>query len=324
MKKRLLAILSIIACMSIGFTSPLNSMSAMATGDEETTDETGDTSEDADSEDADAQADDVDADVYEDEETADSSDTDAEYDEEEQLVNSYSGLIDEFADVWFTGKQKNVDNYMLKNEIMYSMYGGSFTFEYDVTEEEYQSLVEKAGEYVGDGDAKGELSDDSTNATVSKVIKCKNTDLLFTVNHSMVNGKVTFTVSTADDAAAATGDSTEAASENEDAESGDFGKAGLNTLMGMGTVFMVLIFISFIIALFALFSKFGKKPAVKEEVKAAPAPAPVVAAPQAASNDDEIAAVIAAAIAAYEADSDVYEVPADGLYVRSIKKRGFC
>lgn len=324
MKKRLLAILSIIACMSIGFTSPINSMSAMATGDEETIDETGDTSEDADSEDADAQADDVDADMYEDEEAADSSDADAEYDEEEQLVNSYSGLIDEFADVWFTGKQKNVDNYLLKNEIMYSMYGGSFTFEYDVTEEEYQGLVEKAGEYVGDGEAKGELSEDSTNATVSKVIKCKNTDLLFTVNHSMVNGKVTFTVSTADDAAAATDNSTEATPENEDAESGDFGKAGLNTLMGMGTVFVVLIFISFIISLFALFAMFGKKPAAKEEVKAAPAPVAPAPAPQATSNDDEIAAVIAAAIAAYEADSNVYEVPADGLYVRSIKKRGFC
>ena len=39
-----------------------------------------------------------------------------------------------------------------------------------------------------------------------------------------------------------------------------------------------------------------------------------------ASDDEEIAAVIAAAIAAYEADSENYEVPADGLFVRSIKK----
>lgn len=323
MKKRLLAILSLVACMSIGFSAPLNSMSAMATGDEETTDETGDTSEDADSEDADAQTDDVEADVYEDEVESYGSDADAEYDEEEQLVSSYSGLIDEFAEIWFTGEQKKVDNYLLKNEIMYSMYGSSLTFEYSETEEGYQNLTAEAGEYVKDGDATGKLSDDKTNATVSKVLKCKNKDLLFTVNHNMMTGKVLFTVSSADEAAVAD-DTTETADTADDAESGDFGKAGLNTLMGMGTVFVVLIFISFIIALFALFSMFGKKPAAKEEVKAAPAPVSPASAPQATSNDDEISAVIAAAIAAYEADSNVYEVPADGLYVRSIKKRGFC
>lgn len=97
-------------------------------------------------------------------------------------------------------------------------------------------------------------------------------------------------------------------------------KACLNTIMGMGTVFVVLIFISFIISLFKLMSGGKKK---KETPVPAAAPA---AAPQAevVSDDDEIVAVIAAAIAAYEADCAGYgEVPADGLVVRSIKKRGF-
>ena len=51
-------------------------------------------------------------------------------------------------------------------------------------------------------------------------------------------------------------------------------KAGLNTLLGMGTVFVVLIFISFLISLFkyipAIQNAFGKKKdEKKEETKAA-------------------------------------------------------
>lgn len=103
-------------------------------------------------------------------------------------------------------------------------------------------------------------------------------------------------------------------------------KAGLNTVLGMGTVFVVLIFISFIIALFkfipAIEKKFSKKAsAAKAEPKAAPAvpaaPAPKAApaAVSAADNDGELAAVIAAAIAAAEGTST------DGFIVRSIKRR---
>lgn len=96
-------------------------------------------------------------------------------------------------------------------------------------------------------------------------------------------------------------------------------KAGLNTVLGMGTVFVVLIFISFIISLFekipALEEKFRKKEAAPA---AAPAPAPV-AAPEpvveAQADDSELIAVIAAAIAAAEGTTT------DGFIVRSIKRR---
>lgn len=95
-------------------------------------------------------------------------------------------------------------------------------------------------------------------------------------------------------------------------------KAGLNTLLGMGTVFVVLIFISFIISLFkyipAIEAKFKKKNA-----PAAPAPAATpVAAPAeevSVSDDSELVAAIAAAIAAYEGTTT------DGFVVRSIKRR---
>ena len=95
------------------------------------------------------------------------------------------------------------------------------------------------------------------------------------------------------------------------------GKAALNTLMGMGTVFAVLILISLLISLFKyinkLEAKVNKKPAVSE----APAPsAPVIAEPAEELTDDyELVAVISAAIAASEGTS------ADGFVVRSIKKR---
>lgn len=97
-------------------------------------------------------------------------------------------------------------------------------------------------------------------------------------------------------------------------------KAGLNTVLGMGTVFVVLIFISLIISCFNFIpkiqAKFAKKEVVAEvkadEVKAA-APA---AAEEAAEEDDlELVAVITAAIAASQGTSS------DGFVVRSIKKR---
>ena len=95
-------------------------------------------------------------------------------------------------------------------------------------------------------------------------------------------------------------------------------KAGLNTLLGMGTVFVMLIFMSFIISLIkyvpALLNGTSKKK--KEEApKAAPAPA-VAAAEEAEEMDDtELVAVIAAAIAAAEGTTT------DGFVVRSIKRR---
>ena len=93
-------------------------------------------------------------------------------------------------------------------------------------------------------------------------------------------------------------------------------KAGLNTLLGMGTVFVMLIFMSFIISLIkyvpALLNGTSKKK--KEEApKAAPAPAVAAAVEEAEEMDDtELVAVIAAAIAAAEGTTT------DGFVVRSI------
>ncbi len=94
--------------------------------------------------------------------------------------------------------------------------------------------------------------------------------------------------------------------------------AALNTLMGMGVVFTVLILISLIINCFKYLSRFENK---KIEEKPAPAKAPVAALPPAveeaiaAQDELELAAVIAAAIAASTGTST------DDFVVRSIKRR---
>ena len=98
-------------------------------------------------------------------------------------------------------------------------------------------------------------------------------------------------------------------------------RAGMNTLMGIGIVFLMLLFLSFVIGLFKYIEKFqnvGKKKAAEEAPKAEEAPAPALAQSEAAdedfADDLELVAVISAAIAAYENTSG------DSFVVRSIKK----
>lgn len=102
-------------------------------------------------------------------------------------------------------------------------------------------------------------------------------------------------------------------------------RAGLNTVIGIGTVFIVLLFLSFIIGQIHWVPDIleGRKKS-EEAARAAapaPAPAPVVqevveeAAPE-ETDDLELVAVITAAIAASE------QAPADGFVVRSIRRRG--
>lgn len=96
-------------------------------------------------------------------------------------------------------------------------------------------------------------------------------------------------------------------------------KAALNTLLGMGTVFAVLILIYGLISCFNVIPKIQKKFEKKSEQPAS-APAPVRAVEPAAAveetDDTELIAVIAAAIAASEG-----AVSADGYVVRSIIRR---
>ncbi len=97
-------------------------------------------------------------------------------------------------------------------------------------------------------------------------------------------------------------------------------KAGLNTLLGMGSVFVVLIIICLLIYCFNFIPLIQKKFSKKQAVPAAPAktgPAPVQA-PAAAEpevDDLEVIAVITAAVAAAMGTAS-----ADGFTVRSIRR----
>ncbi|MBU5481918.1 OadG family transporter subunit [Blautia sp. MSJ-19] len=95
--------------------------------------------------------------------------------------------------------------------------------------------------------------------------------------------------------------------------------AALNTLMGIGTVFVILIMLIFLISLFQFIPGSGAqqekaKKKAAEEAASAPTPAPVAAAPVQEADNSELIAVIAAAIAASEGTST------DGFVVRSIRK----
>lgn len=115
-------------------------------------------------------------------------------------------------------------------------------------------------------------------------------------------------------------------------------RAGLNTLIGMAVVFAVLLIIAFVIYLFKFLPNKTndnkanvKEKAVKPEVSKAQASktttqnTAVSADNQNSNNQDltnnnELVAVITAAIMASMTQEGI-EVPADGLFIRSIRRK---
>ncbi|MBR6452043.1 MAG: OadG family protein [Lachnospiraceae bacterium] len=101
--------------------------------------------------------------------------------------------------------------------------------------------------------------------------------------------------------------------------------AGLNTLIGMGTVFSILILLCLIISCFGIFpkieAKMQKKKAPKEQAIDQPI-AQIIAKEEMSDATDELelVAVISAAICAYESARGL-PVSTDDFVVRSIKRR---
>ena len=99
-------------------------------------------------------------------------------------------------------------------------------------------------------------------------------------------------------------------------------KAGENTAVGLVNVMLILVLLTLVIGLFRFIPSGSRK---KKELEAAEAAAPVVLETaqepeEEGADDGEIAAVIAAAVAAYESENG--KAPADGFVVRSIRRRG--
>ena len=166
----------------------------------------------------------------------------------------------------------------------------------------YNQMVKDMGSITETGEATAEINGD--NVVVVIPVKGENCD-----------GQITFKFSNDTFYRFIEGDAVANTSFKQklSAAGDNMSTAGLNTLLGMGTVFLMLILISFIISSFKLFSNTGKK---KKEAPKAEAPAPVVeAVAEDLTDDTELVAVIMAAISAYEGNAST-----DGFVVRSIKK----
>lgn len=166
--------------------------------------------------------------------------------------------------------------------------------------EGWQASVEECGDYVTHGDYEVEAGSSNVVVQTEAQFADRTASLVFTFNKEMELDS--FTV----DAHYQTSEILQ--------------KAGLNTLLGMGTVFAMLILMSLIIscmkfipALLDRKSKKAEKEEMSQKAEAVSVVEEVIEEPE--TDDTELIAVIAAAIAASEGTTP------DGFVVRSIKRR---
>ncbi len=173
--------------------------------------------------------------------------------------------------------------------------------------ESYNSAASSIGQYLGTGEVSAEISDDQIIVEVEVLGTEKNA----TAEVILSNDRFFTLESTALNPVSTMGELMQ--------------KAALNTLIGMGTVFIVLILISLIISCFSFIPKIQAKQAAKKAAKQADdtkgienAVAQISAVEEVEDETDdlELVAVIAAAIAASEGASST-----DGFVVRSIRRR---
>ena len=164
----------------------------------------------------------------------------------------------------------------------------------------WQSAEKECGEYVSHGDYTYEASKDELQVSTEAEFADRDAHITFVFDENQYLESMTV------DAEYTTGEILK--------------KAGLNTVLGMGTVFVVLIFISALISLFrfipAIEDAFKKKNAPAPAAAAQTESAPSVEEAEDVTDDTELVAVIAAAIAASEGSSST-----DGFTVRSIRRR---
>ena len=178
--------------------------------------------------------------------------------------------------------------------------------------ESYMGMEDDLGAFVAMGGSSVRKTDDGYEVAVDMTFEPRECQFLLNVDDSMAN------------ITAMSFNPVYTTSEN-------MAKAAMNTLMGMGTVFLVLIFISFLIGCFkyinGLESKSGAAqkapapaPAAVPAPAAAPAPAPVPLTAVAAPGQDEEEMEMLAIMTAIIEDTRRKQVPADGLVVRSLKR----
>ncbi len=158
--------------------------------------------------------------------------------------------------------------------------------------------LDEAGEIIEIGEAKAKVDGNDIIVSVECTCTKRHADVEVIINNDLINPEM------------------KSAAFNTRYTLGEkMSKAGLNTVIGMGTVFVMLILISFIISLFGVFSGNGeKKESPKTSVDRAVEQIEKNETAELASNA-ELVAVIAAAIAAYEGTNDT-----SGFVVRSVRR----
>ena len=209
----------------------------------------------------------------------------------EVFIGSFSQMADKDLESF-----KTVSDFQL-NYIMMSNYLPVTGENFLTIINSWQAAEAECGEYVGHGDYVVEATNDGYEVSTEAEYKNRKATILFVFDENM---------------------NVESMDVSAKFSMGEILiKAGLNTLLGMGTVFAVLIFLAFLISLMQyipvlmeLFEKKNKKVEVKEVAQTE-----AVVETEEMTDDLELIAVITAAIAAQEGTST------DGFVVRSIRRR---
>ena len=209
----------------------------------------------------------------------------------EVFIGSFSQMADKDLESF-----KTVSDFQL-NYIMMSNYLPVTGENFLAIINSWQAAEAECGEYVGHGDYVVEATNDGYEVSTEAEYKNRKATILFVFDEKM---------------------NVESMDVSAKFSMGEvLTKAGLNTLLGMGTVFVVLIFLAFLISLMKyipilmnFFEKKDKEAEAKEAVQTE-----TVAETSELTDDLELIAVITAAIAAQEGTST------DGFVVRSIRRR---
>ena len=223
----------------------------------------------------------------------------------DSYVEMLVGTDKESLDANLSNLQENYDDF--EQQVALYPYIGGTGQKFDFTADAYLSMLksydanfDEFGDFVGLKEYEGGTTDKDGNVTYTAVYEFTDHNMRLALEFDKDDVVTTVTMDPI-------------YSKGEIAK-----KAALNTLIGMGSVFAVLILLAFIISLFKYVSVFENRGKAKKdaaEKAAAPAPAPVAPAAPAPADDLQRIAVITAAIAAAEGTST------DGFVVRSIKRR---
>lgn len=223
----------------------------------------------------------------------------------DSYVEMLVGTDKESLDANLSNLQENYDDF--EQQVALYPYIGGTGQKFDFTADAYLSLLksydanfDEFGDFVGLKEYEGGTTDKDGNVTYTAVYEFTDHNMRLALEFDKDDVVTTVTMDPI-------------YSKGEIAK-----KAALNTLIGMGSVFAVLILLAFIISLFKYVSVFENRGKAKKDVAekaATPAPAPVEPAAPAPADDLQLIAVITAAIAAAEGTST------DGFVVRSIKRR---